>query len=204
MRINEILLENRLDDQINEIAVMLKQHCQPFLTEMRGSSDSLYRGVGYGTPLFEVTPRVKIGTTRSYREPLDSYKPDQQVVDAWFKQKFGIAFRSDRVAFCSGNFKSAGSYGDLHRFVPIGNFSFCWSPKIKDLTDAVPRVKDIPLDSSERAPAIIKILEDGDFRVTDLQAAINAQHEIMVKCEKYYLLQVKTYDYIEILTQAMQ
>lgn len=181
MRIHEILTENG-DTLIDH----LRANCGPYLTQTNGV---LYRGINVADLRQPVVPQMYLGQTWANRNPADTRVTDHRIADAWFKKKFGIAFRSNHIAFCTGKIQTASAYGDVCIFVPIGNFSICWSRTIHDMADVMP--SSIVPDYL-RAGMIEQALEMGDYQTSNLSAAIAAKHEIMLQCEQYYMLTVRT------------
>jgi hypothetical protein len=79
-------------------------------------------------------------TTRKDRKPRDTPLLIHNIVDDILSKKFGWKPRSEGV-FCV---ISGESYHGWHHMLPVGKFSYVWSPKIEDLT------KELACDISRR------------------------------------------------------
>jgi hypothetical protein len=191
MRANEFLIEGVLDD----IYATLLRDCVPFFSQVTHTLP-MFRGQNDG--MTRINPSLFKANTIANRQPLDTDKFDSSVADAWFENKTGIAYRSDHVAFCSGRRSSASTYGNMYIMVPIGDFTFCWSPLVPDLTDTMPRANVLPRtpeNENARFEQIIERLDDAEYTTQNLTAAINSRHEIMIHCNSYYLLAIKLEQY---------
>jgi hypothetical protein len=102
--------------------------------------------------------------------------------DVWFEQRFGWGARSNHSLFVSGSRVQAEQFGTPVIVIPVAPARLVWSPRITDLTQYF---KTLGVAS----PAIVaELLEAGDYRDGDLEAAIASGNEIMVRCERYFWL----------------
>ena len=119
---------------------------------------------------------------------------NHDILDELFEKKFGWKPRSGGV-FCTGSEATASGYGDAYIFFPIGDFEFLWSPKIHDLYDHV----------TTRKPVGSIFMKDFYNETVDkyinsgMATAIASGHEIMVRCNSYYLTNMNWYDVIAAL-----
>ena len=102
----------------------VRKDCKPYLREMRGAKNFLYRGTG--KPI-KVISKFK---PRTDRKPLDTSTIVHEVLDNAFKKKFGWFARSEGV-FTTSN--QMPGYGKSTIFFPIGRYKYVWSPDIRDL-----------------------------------------------------------------------
>jgi hypothetical protein len=177
--------------QINESVVDYNQAAAMLIGAIKGSprlsklqpGQVLYRG--YGNE-FSENGIVFTKEVRMDRKPRDLHIRWHELMDNFFKEKFGIPFRSASV-FTSGSKHSASMYGIPHIVIPEGNFKFCWSPQIQDpIYEA--QLRQAP------PPEVTKLHDNGmmgTYRTTDLKRAINSECEVMVHCPKITLFSTK-------------
>ena len=205
MKIYEIISES-VDYSAEDIAKMLRQDCATFLAEIKNDlyKNRLWRGVNI------LPTSIAQFTTRKDRDPVDMPKAVSKAIDDYFQETTGIRWRSTSV-FASGNHHAAMYYGNLFCLFPIGQFNYCWSPRVSDLFNKLDqqlgnnrlayRDFDRQLDavgeeiSPGRQELAFKTLHDTimpsfEYRVgTGLIDAIEmANAEIMITCDKYYLV----------------
>lgn len=185
MKVNEVLTEDKLASPARMLT-LLQQNCKPFLTQA-GWDHPMYRGVD------RALPEVSIHTNMGHRRPVNTSPAISKVADDWFLEKTGIKFRSNAV-FVTGDFATARSYGDVFVMFPIGEFKFCWSPIVEDMfmmfsgmDSRNAQIDDLLLHRLTSA------LDDANYQTTNLIEAIDSTSEIMVHCDKYYLLSEDMY-----------
>jgi len=124
---------------------------------------------------------------RRDRRPKNSSAHFHHVADEWFKNRFGIQYRSQGV-FLTSRLISASTYAatpaHVMRVVPIGIYAYCWSPKVSDLLFAA-----TDLASSSR-DVIESYLDSAQYRDTALQDAHASGHEVMLHCERYITIPI--------------
>ncbi|RYF51485.1 MAG: hypothetical protein EOO38_03120 [Cytophagaceae bacterium] len=130
---------------------------------------------GFGKKTFEGLQ--ELGPVRN-RMPRNTPLAIHEMCDSWFLENFGIKHRSESL-FCTGNRATASHYGNTYQVLPKGDFSFCWSPKIRDLY--------IEIAFYSNQSEINEFLTRSDFRNDDLQAAVNSHCEIMIYAEGFYV-----------------
>jgi hypothetical protein len=150
-----------------------------FLSSLEGIDDfrTLWRGFGARSfhGISEI-PAVK------NRKPKNNSEDAHRVADSWFLEKFGVRYRSAAL-FCTGSKEVARHYGNIFAVIPSNGFTFCWSPKIRDLYSEISLSFIKPFDAS----SIINILEGGDYRISNLSDAIRSGCEIMVSAPRFYI-----------------
>lgn len=121
---------------------LIESQCGPFLTES-GRQGLLFRGIydkdieNSGAALTDAGEELRFTTlsVRQDREPYTMNKKMHDAINFWFKDRFGFKARSAAM-FCIGE---AGKlltfgYGDgSHTVFPKGDFTYVWSPQVKDL-----------------------------------------------------------------------
>ena len=193
MRLENYLTEKVINDKTVEIIQKIRYDCRPFLKKLGNEHVRLlYRGSHHRLPSYH---NIKKFIPRKHRMPSDMNKRDHDMFNKSFYKKFGWKPRSEGV-FCTGNEATASGYGDAYIFFPIGDFEFLWSPKIRDLYDHV----------HTRKPIGSILLKDffkeavGKYINSGLVTAITSGHEIMVRCNSYYLTNMDRYDVIKALS----
>jgi len=114
------------------VATTLIQSCGSFLSSINYNLHkfAVFRGLHHTTNgLFKIPCPVM-------RQPRDTPPEAHEAADNWFFQNFGISYRSNAL-FGTGSFNQAKEYGYVSAMFPIGDFNFCYSPIIDDLTGAL-------------------------------------------------------------------
>lgn len=139
-----------------------------------------YRGLRSGNSL--TNPFIK--RVRRDRQPKDLPIKVHHEADLWFIKRFGIAYRSQAV-FLTGSKLIAQNYAstpsNVVRVIPLGDYSYCWSPKRKDL---------LFYCSENSSISINDYLEASDYQQTFLADAANCGNEVMLFCEQYLAIPV--------------
>lgn len=135
-----------------------------------------YRGVSARHP----TAHASVQTTRKNRQPRNTPEQFHVAANHWFFQKFGIYYRSEAVFVSSSPF-IASHYGhtQMHqlRIIPLEHYRFCWSRNFSDMFNIC--------NGIVRVEELIERLESADYTETDLQAAHQCGHEVMLYCNSY-------------------
>ena len=110
----------------------------PFIKEFSGTGQfiSMKNGMFWsGRPSTKVMDTRKI---RKNRAPTDTGGDVHHYADDQFYKEFGTRYRSNAI-FVTGATRMAASYGtNVYGIFPRGNnYSYAWSPSIKDLYDEV-------------------------------------------------------------------
>lgn len=121
-------------DQLAEkTAEYIKKNCQPWLTQTNNGKLVVYRGVAaYGYAF--------VKAIRKNRIPLDSSPGLSKAMNSLIQHAIGPnAAMRNNSAFVSGSREVADYYthNGSHIFIPVGDFRFTWSPKIKDWYNAL-------------------------------------------------------------------
>lgn len=119
------------DENFKEVLNILEDKCKPFLDEMRDAKQyPLFRGAKYVTD----SNMVGLYHKKSYKDriPTDMNRDISRFFDNKFKEKLGVAIRSNGV-FASKCPVVSSDYGTRYLFFPIGEYKYYWSPQISDL-----------------------------------------------------------------------
>jgi hypothetical protein len=127
MRIYELLLENKATSKVIDL---IRKNCQPFL---QSNKQSLLNETYLYTGTNRWTSRVFKSIVPSNRKPKDSPRVIHNLFDNYFRQQFGIAYRSNAL-FTTLKSSVAENYGNVYVVFPIGNYTILTSPMIDDLT----------------------------------------------------------------------
>jgi len=128
-----------------------------------------------------------IETVRQDRQPRDTPIENHQCADEWFRNEFGTRYRSQSV-FVTGSLAVAGAYAKygkvtgstplaVVRVLPLGPYSFCWSPKVRDLSTLI-GLKGMGAEVSS-------ILKDSGYLESQLGLAYEMGNEVMLACDRY-------------------
>jgi len=168
---------------IKKAVALIKRDCQPYLSQVKDPM-KLRRGVSRdmnahetGRPLFNkklahLPDRIPRGSYMSKWHP---------VVNDYFTLEFGLPFRNSVIT--TGNQLQSSNFGTDVAVFPIGNFKFLWSPNVYDLNHVYVEWK---INGSEQK--LLNALKTANYQTTDLQTAIESNHEIMIWVEEYYTL----------------
>lgn len=121
-----------------------------------------------------------VGKTRKDRVPRNTRPEMHFAADQWFESRFGVKYRSQAL-FLSGRRFTASGYGEspehVVRVIPLGAYSFCWSPRISDLLSVTLNV--------QTTDGLLEELNAAGYRESGLQAAHESGNELMLFCERY-------------------
>lgn len=181
----KILKENvQLPD---EVIAYIHEHCQPYLNAVGGDLTQLmWRGVSDNlisrTQAIPGLPNSSIIPGKySNRRPRDSHPDAHDILNDLFEQYHGVPFRNG--VFVTGDEIEAETYGSPVIVFPIGEFKFCWSPVIMDLSDHVPgqgtNIEDYD-DLTIKLDKLVRVR----YQTSDLPSAILSKKEIMLYCNK--------------------
>ncbi len=194
------------------VAVLIKKNCAEFLHETHGTG-FLYRGVrfmkfvepysAYDAEGNEMEYIIK--NVRQDRRPLDTGAERHALIDDWFQKKFGFKARSEAVfAFGEKALRSdLAFYGRPCIIFPIGPIKYAWSPIVEDMYGSM-NIYSKDSDTTTRVhsdnSAVIKWLEESNYKDSGLSDAVMKDHEVMIKCSSYYAFPI---EYKEQLQRAL-
>lgn len=126
-------------------------------------------------------------TPRRNRRPKNSPTHFHDIADNWFRNRFGIAYRSEGL-FVMSKLLSATAYAatpdHVMRIVPLSTYRYCWSPKISDLLFVANNM------ATSTASDIESYLDSAEYCEHGLQEAHEVGNEVMVYCERYIAIPV--------------
>ncbi len=187
MRLNSTLV-------FKEKFEVIRKECSKICDMCIKTGNLLYRGAEHIYPNFtKVVPRTD-------RTPLTSPKRLHDKLDNEFKDLFGWKPRSEGV-FVSGSQDTAEGYGKVFITFPKDGFYYLWSNKIEDLyndLDAPYYMIDTSLAKIRFGAEHVENLKKKSdqkiaktilsYQTDNLEKAIKSGHEIMMKCDYYYVI----------------
>jgi len=198
---HKVLYKDADDRDYSGFFDVIKKDCKKYLDEIKNPTNVImYRGLdkdkNHGF--------ISVKDARTDRRPLNTDDKLSDKIDEWFKQEYGIRFRSQAV-FAVGHRIVAKQYGDIYIMFPIGDYDYIWSPNYSDLTEDVSRYfemhnREYPDEydyffktgtSSIKPEHLNDFMEDANFKFnTGLVDALTRHrwNEIMIRCKKYYLV----------------
>ena len=209
MKIKELF-----EDGYIHYPVWLKEilvNCLPYLTQIDFdlAKYPLYRGIRTNDNFKTILPcwegyefSYRLETTKENRKPVDTPQSLHCYVDDAFLKFFGKRYRSDHIVFGINNLVYISRYiGYPSILLPCGDFSFCWSPNVLDFSmECMEWFEDLDEEYPEYTyDKKVKIMSDLitrelKYQTTDLKAAIESKHEIMISCDKFYVIQASAID----------
>jgi hypothetical protein len=142
---------------------------------------AFYRGMSSDIPL----DRPSLFRARKNRKPRDTPDNLHYAADEWFRNKFGIPYRSEAL-FVTSNRIIAQFYGKSPdhcvRIIPIDNYSYCWSSKYADFLHLAKNVS-----SAEDLTSRLNISE---YVTSNLELAHSSGNELMLCCDFYLAIPI--------------
>ena len=187
---------------LNHAAEMIGKNCRPWIQATRdleayrwidnGETTST-DGIGYATLSF-CDKNVLMYDVPKKRRPRDLPNWLHDAVGKWMTSEFGHNYRENAV-FCSGKtFKTGKEYGKPYRFYAAGEFSYLASYDVEDLYEVyeLSRQGVSGGDWQEKVTDIVlrRLNKAAWLHNEQLQAMLKdeAPPEIMVSCERYYVV----------------
>lgn len=174
-----------LTESNDTIIKAIKHNCQPWL-QATNNPTGLYRGIRDTASVLN----KKVRLTKRMTTAMPTHLHDG--LNEWFSAKFGAPYRN--AAFCTGDNVITLSFGSTYSIFPKGEFSFLWSPNVWDLNM---RVNDAMATHDDTIPEgdtpeeevhdlQTRVLPSMNYTNKDIDAAMKAKVEIMLRCESYY------------------
>ncbi len=182
MKIKEIICENR-----NDIISVIENDCHYWVEELGGINNVLFNSPVYRgrENLFSNNEEMIKEKCPTNRQPVSTNLRLHTIADNWFlnNENIGLRFRS-KALFVVGDLDAASIYGSPAILAPIGDYDYCWSPRISDLFAAF---SGLPLTVSK--DQINQILDDGKYQFNfGIKQGIKLHHEIMINCKEAWLI----------------
>ncbi len=180
-----MLLLEVLDSTDNEVVKTIANNCSSYFNEIgKDLNNQLFRGV-YTSAVNNMVGdyAIILKNKRENRNPKDTDLYFHKEANKYFVNKFGVPFRDS--FFAIGNSTTASFYGMPCLFLPIGDFSFCWSEKISDFTALSFYISNLGDNGDVK---FNMYMEQARYRTTDLVSAIKSNKEVMVYCKSAYLI----------------
>jgi len=159
---------------------LIKKNCKPFLEAIDYDilKYKMFRGYTNSNAA-TISTKIRLDN----RKPADMTIELHNLSNDYFQKNLGEPFRN--AMFVTGFKDHASKYGTTFLIFPVGEFTFAWSPRVKDLFEAISgngwRFKhDLPADEFNTW------MDTKIFQNTDLKAAIKSRNEIMIRGPGYY------------------
>ena len=190
MRAKQFITESLTTEEVTSV---LTQYCQPYLN-MVGLDFALKTHPMYSgrkNTVFDQKPYV-FRSVNQAREPRDSSQFVHKIADSFFREKFGIPYRTTSM-FVNGSYNEAKIYGIPAIVIPVGEFDYCWSPHVEDLylyTDQAGISNHLNNNNnSSVVNELEEILMHANYQHNKrLQTAIESKNEIMISCKHVALV----------------
>ena len=128
------------------------------------------------------------------REPSDSPQNVHDALNDYFTQRYGEPFRN--AMFAAGTPLVSESFGNLYIVFPAGKFTFIWSREVTDLvTEWASSLEDIVNTEYGPRSDMASFMNKLNYTNQNLQEAIQANKEIMIRCEEYYGIRIMDSDH---------
>lgn len=186
------------DYSAQEIAQIVDRDCADYMEQVKYNTNlipRLHRGITNpsDSTFFSVRRR---------QDRDDENMPDflSQFVNVWFVQNFHYPFRT-ASAFATGDKRAASRYGQVYSIFPVRRFRYLWSDRYDDLYKAIRQncqrkgiwqslMQKQRIDRQDEQP-ILQVLQDGQFKTTELDKAIRSNHDIMIATDQFYAVDVQ-------------
>lgn len=187
------------------------EDCREYLSIIGSSEKVLFHGSD------DKVKDFKIEQFKERTRPRDSSTEVHNTANNFLFDKFGIEARN--WLFVTGELGVAASYGrnlsDIYAIFPIGPFKWIYSLDIDDLTQVVDEIKvkigmsHINLEGDEIEELLddelLKTLQQAKWaKDENLLTGINSRNEIMLKCNSFYKVNIKSSTYINIIQPYLE
>lgn len=222
-----ITFKQFLAEDTENLVDFLRKNCAEAVNDMFASDIYLWRG-SEKTPdkKFQYDGEVIegfFGQPRTDRAPRNTPRWAHDFFNEYFIDKFGEPLRSNSV-FCYASRVSTQNYGREFALIPIGSYKIYWSPTINDLTvkafpdvddDSKPnlellaggrfywrqqKIENVTRDMEKKY--LQDVLQKADYRESKIYKNLNVYNELMVKCEKYLMLDITRRQLTELVAAA--
>ena len=199
MKSTEFILEAKLPNNVIEIVskytnvekvdisailkfIKIGRKCKSYINQVSNPLE-LYRGIRSNKDILKKSTRL------DDRKPLGMSQERQELINKFFIDEFNEPFRY--AIFCSGWEEMASHYGMTYLILPIGDFTFLWSPKYEDLNE---EIWELQRNKELNNNSLIKLIQNGNYTTQNLEAAIASWNEIMIRCKGYYAINEDQFD----------
>jgi len=215
MKIQEILNEDVSPEEKREllteyagIKMFAEEQCQPYLKEIGGFENALFRTPMYRGMMSLTFPKGQYSSVvniRQDRQPTDTPPMLQSLIDDWFQHHFSIRFRQTSL-HCTGLMSTARAYSSTMVgpviVLPMGDYHYAYSEVYNDLYQSLHDF-GIKLPNSGKGMSrddtlsfyenrIIEFMDAGHYQVDHgLTHAIQSGAEIMISGRKALIVQQK-------------
>lgn len=179
---------NRYPEEYEDIkSILIKKNSKPFLKEfgkMYGSNKYIYRGYDAG----QKTMGYILKKSRTNRKPRFLPQDVHKHLSKLSKKLWGWDMRTEGVF--TGDDTNASNFGQLWRFIPIGNYKYIYTTEISDIYSIYDNYK---LSNDEEKKVLIDKLDDlykTEYETKNLSSILRSrvEFESIFKCKEYILV----------------
>jgi len=170
-------------DKRERVIELIKENCKPFLQQIDYdvSKYKMFRGYKASNAA-AISSKIRLDN----RKPRDTSSKIHSLMNSYFESKFGEPFRN--AMFVTGFEAHAAKYGIPYLVFPAGDFTFAWSPRVKDLFQQTYSMSD-----SITEEEFNEWMDKQIYSNTDLKKAIKQRNEIMIRGSGYYGINIGYY-----------
>ncbi len=175
-----------IQEHIDFDAEKFKQECAPYFEAIDKPTRIMFHGDAGGAK------DISIVDFKPRNKPKSTLKEIHNEINKYLEERFGWPFRNG--LFVTGSENQAAEFGKPFAIIPIGKFEWLCNTQIRDFTwdysDSWTALTKNPLDN------FLKEKRYSWIHNTNLSECIQSRKEIMLKCEKFYQIEMNTYDKI--------
>ena len=139
---------------------------------------------------------ITVMIPRQDRRPKDTNLYLHNLLDGWYKKKFGWKARSEGVFTYSIQNEPIGEFGRIYYFFPIGPYKYVWTPDVEDFTVEFRDLAKTDYNQSNISNLTDEVYDsiftEYEYRylrhTTDKNLTRVKKEEVTFKCKKYYLM----------------
>lgn len=190
----ESTLINKDDLTIQQAAEIVYAQGKKWREIIGGFREDSLNWIFYRGELIRFNPKASVEFVRKDRRPMSTPLALHQVADSYFKETFGIKYRSQSV-FATRSKDTASFYGSgkVRAIFPLGEVHYAWSKNVEDMTYALTFGECAKLVNKfgAESPEVLDFLKSLEYRSDDGSIADLIDHrdfkghEIMIHCDSY-------------------
>lgn len=175
---------------VAKVQKLIETHSSKWMSQLGGtmSSDMFFRGLGSMTAQEAVQYAVFSQSVRTDRTEPSDERLHQFLIQQINKCSDGKAVANrHNSAYVTANYMTARGYGIYYVAMPMGDFHYTWHTKYRDMV-AVEHEIDKDFNEEEFCKGLV--IDKG------LQAAHDAEHEVMVHAKSMMYIHPALYDLV--------
>lgn len=197
----QFIFEKATPEELGIVISAIRRDCAYWLSI--SNRIAVFRGFQSKAKLSNTLNKL---TVRDDRKPRDSSPRLHKIMDDFLNDEFGFPFRSKGL-FVTPSENIASNYamynkantvsertGNVCLIFPIGNFDYCFSRKLMDVSWHIVDDLDIEEDDPEYEEKIYEFLKSDEVEYVkneQLDYAVDTRREIMLSCKEYYAVPIR-------------